>query len=549
MGGGGGGFINKSAMKDTPREVYANWYIYFVGITVAFSGGLHGFNSSNISGILKMHDVKESFDLAQYSSTAYSDLSGWLTSIIVLGGMIGAFATAPLNDLVGRRITLFLLGLLYVVGCIIQIVTTSNINQVIGARALQGFAGGGGSVAGPMLIAEVAPKAIRGLLSGFFSLTVMFGIALGYWSNYGTILHISDDSHWQWRIPLLVQFVPGVIVCAFIFFVPESPRWLAWKGHEAKALRALVRLRRLPEDHPFVVQEYTDILGGIEAERGNSQSWVGLGKELVKDRTLARRFILVLIAQVGYNFSGGNSITYYQTTILTQVGIKGDDAYLFSGIYGLIKVLAVLLYSLYFTEHFGRRNAILLGSAINILCVTWISIYLGALSGNHAGAWVSVAAICIFALGYGLGWAPNAFSLSSELFPNSLRAKMTSICIGVQYLINFLLVRFFPNMTAGIGSDGPFIIFAVVSAAIWVYLFLALPEVKGVAIEHMAELFSGHFWTNGVRASKLNKLLRKEEAENAETFRRDDKGSTAQIEDVKDTKGESPVPGRLLSAV
>lgn len=180
------------------------------------------------------------------------------------------------------------------------------------------------------------------------------GIALGYWSNYGTILHISDDSHWQWRIPLLVQFVPGVIVCAFIFFVPESPRWLAWKGHEAKALRALVRLRRLPEDHPFVVQEYTDILGGIEAERGNSQSWVGLGKELVKDRTLARRFILVLIAQVGYNFSGGNSITcvprpsrvlvpthlcadsplcfvsYYQTTILTQVGIKGDDAYLFS---------------------------------------------------------------------------------------------------------------------------------------------------------------------------------------------------------------------------
>lgn len=65
----------------------------------------------------------------------------------------------------------------------------------------------------------------------------------------------------------------------------------------------------------------------------------------------------------------------------------------------------------------------------------------------------------------------------------------------------------------------------------------------------MAELFSGHFWTNGVRASKLNKLLRREEADNAETFRRDDKGSTAQIEDVKDTKGESPVPGRLLSAV
>lgn len=55
-----------------------------------------------------------------------------------------------------------------------------------------------------------------------------------------------------------------------------------------------------------------------------------------------------------------------------------------------------------------------------------------------------------------------------------------SLCIAVQYALNFLLVRFFPNMVAGIGARGPFIIFAVVSTAILIYMFFALPEVKGV---------------------------------------------------------------------
>lgn len=110
-------------------------------------------------------------------------------------------------------------------------------------------------------------------------------------------------------MPLLIQFIPGITILAFLPFVIESPRWLAFKGRNEEALAALVRVRRLPAEHDFLLQEYTDIVGGVEAERGMSSSWVGLGKELVSNKSLGRRFVVVMIAQFGFNFSGGNSIT------------------------------------------------------------------------------------------------------------------------------------------------------------------------------------------------------------------------------------------------
>lgn len=234
--------------------------------------------------------------------------------------------------------------------------------------------------------------------------------------------------------------------------MPESPRWLILRGKNDQALRALTRIRRLPEDHPYVQDEYKEIVSSVDAEIeiAHSSSWLGLFRELKNDRTLLRRFILVMIVQIGFNISGGNSITYYQTSILSTINVTTTDgAYLFSGIYGLMKVLAVLVYAFLLSERFGLRKMLLIGAAINILCVLWIAIYLGALAGhNKAAGWVAIAAVCLFAIGYGIGWAPVAFGLNGEVFPNRIRAKVMSLTIGMQYLANFCLTRFFPNMVS-----------------------------------------------------------------------------------------------------
>lgn len=95
------------------------------------------------------------------------------------------------------------------IGTALQVASSGSINQIIGARAMQGYGSGSGSVIGTLYLAEMAPKAIRGVLCAFFPMNVMLGIALGYWTNYIAILHIADGSHWQWRFPTLFQIVSG----------------------------------------------------------------------------------------------------------------------------------------------------------------------------------------------------------------------------------------------------------------------------------------------------------------------------------------------------
>jgi SP family sugar:H+ symporter-like MFS transporter len=156
----------------------------------------------------------------------------------------------------------------------------------------------------------------------------------------------------------------------------------------------------------------TDITGAIELERNKSISWLGLVHELKADRTLARRFNLVLVVQVGFNFSGGNSITYYENAILDTIGIDGNGAYLFASIYGMVKLVSSLVYAFLCAERFGRRKMLLFSGFVDVACVTWIAIYLAVLDGNKKGGYASVAALCVFAFGYGTGWSPVAFGLN-----------------------------------------------------------------------------------------------------------------------------------------
>jgi hypothetical protein len=122
-----------------------------------------------------------------------------------------------------------------------------------------------------------------------------------------------------------------------------------------------------------------------------------------------------------------------------------------------MKVLAVFVYSLFCAERFGRRSCLLVGAAVNMVCVLYITIYLGVLAPKHntAGGWVAVVCLFIFAIGYGIGWAPVSYGLNAEVFPNAYRSKLMSITFSMQYLANFLLTRFFPNMV----SQGMLVVF------------------------------------------------------------------------------------------
>ena len=122
----------------------------------------------------------------------------------------------------------------------------------------------------PLYISEISPPEIRGALLVLEEFSIVLGIVIAFWITYGTQF---IETEWSWRLPFLLQMIPGCILGAGIIFLPFSPRWLLAKGRRREALQALRRLRRVDEVDPRVVAECWD----IEVE-------VRLQQDLLKDQ-------------------------------------------------------------------------------------------------------------------------------------------------------------------------------------------------------------------------------------------------------------------------
>lgn len=109
----------------------------------------------------------------------------------------------------------------------------------------------------PTYISEISPAEIRGTLLVFEQLSIVIGVIVAFWITYGTRF---IDSSWSWRLPFLIQILPGLVLGAGAVFLPFSPRWLANKGRDDQALHTLARLRQLPMTDRRVEKEWLDIL-------------------------------------------------------------------------------------------------------------------------------------------------------------------------------------------------------------------------------------------------------------------------------------------------
>lgn len=108
----------------------------------------------------------------------------------------------------------------------------------------------------PLYISEIAPPEIRGTLLVLQELSIVSGIVIAFYTTYGT-RHIA--SMWSWRLPFLIQIIPAIILVIGVFFLPFSPRWLAFKGRDEESLKTLAKIRQLPATDHRVQQEWYEI--------------------------------------------------------------------------------------------------------------------------------------------------------------------------------------------------------------------------------------------------------------------------------------------------
>ncbi len=427
------------------------------GTVVAALGGLlFGFDTAVISGTTS--------DLTQvYRLTP--DLLGVTVSAALVGTILGAMFAGIPGDKAGRRDSLRVMAVLYIVsalGCAFAWSWTA----LVFFRLIGGLGIGGSSVLGPMYIAEIAPAAWRGRLVGVFQFNIVAGILLAYLSNFLVgIQHFSVDAEWRWKLG--VAAVPAALFFVLLFTIPRSPRWLVKRQRVDEAGEVL----QLTGDENYE-SDLREIIESIDAEHGHAD-----------EPLFSRKYRLPIFLAITIGFfnqlSGINAILYYLNDIFAFAGfskISGDLQAVVVGLTNLIfTVIAMLV-----IDKFGRRKLLLIGGVGMALCLTGVAAIFAADSHRELLLWLLVGFIASFAFSQGaVIWV-----YLSEVFPNRVRAKGQSLGSLSHWLMNAAISFAFPAMAAWSKSI-PFMFFAAMMVLQFFVVLFVYPETAGATLEEM----------------------------------------------------------------
>ncbi|WP_313336617.1 MFS transporter, partial [Pseudomonas oryzihabitans] len=212
----------------------------FACLMAALAGLMFGLDIGVISGATKF--IQQEFQISD-------QVIEWIVSSMMAGAALGALGAGSLSAKLGRKKSLMLGAILFVVGSVLCGLATSP-TMLIFARFLLGLAIGIASFTAPLYLAEVAPENIRGSMISLYQLMITAGILLAFLSNTA----FSYYEAWRWMLGIIA--IPGVLFLIGVFALPDSPRWLIMAGRKQEAIKVLHKLRG---DEKVIQQEVAEI--------------------------------------------------------------------------------------------------------------------------------------------------------------------------------------------------------------------------------------------------------------------------------------------------
>ncbi|CAO3691949.1 unnamed protein product [Umbelopsis ramanniana] len=459
-----------------------------MGAFVAFGGVLYGYDTGTIGGILAMKEFVDTFgsiDAATGERIITSSTSSLVVSILSAGTFFGALSAGPLGDILGRRWGLiFAVFIVFNFGIILQM-ASSSIPLFVAGRFFAGFGVGIMSSLVPLYQSEALPKWIRGAVVACYQLAITIGLLIA--SIVDNATQDRPDSG-AYRVPIAVQFAWGIIITVGMLMLPETPRYLIKKGDMEGAAKSLSRLRRLPTDHPELLEELEEI-------RANHEYELSLGESSYKDLFsneghLRKRLITGCLLQMLQQLTGINFIFYYGTTFFKSSGFS--QPFLISLITNLVNVVSTFP-GLYLVEKWGRRPLLLFG-AIGMCVCQFIIAAVGVASTTLAASQALIAFVCFYIFFFACSWGPIAWVVTGEIFPLKVRSKGLSLTTASNWLLNWAIAYATPYMVdsgpgnANLGAK----VFFVWGSACFIciaFSYFMIYETKNMTLEQVDELY------------------------------------------------------------
>ncbi|EYE92879.1 putative MFS quinate transporter [Aspergillus ruber CBS 135680] len=503
-----------------PKEVF-NWKLWFAVVSFALMGAARGVDEGLISGAFDSADFQRYINYDSYSTVEQTNIKANVSAMVQIGSVGGALFAFVVCDRIGRIWATRQLCLLWILGIAIFMGNSGKLGAVYAGRFVAGLGVGQTVVVGPVYLAEISPASVRGLCTCIFTGFVYLGIVLAYFANYGCELHMGDNTHDRWLVPTSLHIIFAGLIFVLTLFQHESPRYLVKKGKEDQALKNLCRLRKLPGDHPYILEEMAGIQNShyAEMEATMGAGWLGVIKETFMLPKNLYRLYLACMAQLLSQWSGAGSITLYAPDFFEILGITGsNESLLVTAIFGIVKLVAAIICALFLVDMIGRKRSLLLGITFQAISMVYIAAFLStepkmgvvdgyeppeAKAGASRGA---IAMIYISGFGWALGWNSMQYLLTAELFPLRIRALATSMAMTLHFVNQYGNSRAVPNMLLptphGITPLGTFWFFAAVTIVGGIWVLFTVPETAGRSLESMDRLFELPWYKIGLYGNR-----------------------------------------------
>ncbi|WP_165461798.1 sugar porter family MFS transporter [Citrobacter freundii] len=447
-------------------------YIWMICLVAACGGLLFGYDWVVIGGAKPFYEA--------YFSITDPAVSGWAMSSALIGCIFGAFISGWCADKLGRKIPLIIAAILFTFSAWGTAVAT-HFDLFVVFRIIGGIGIGLAAAVSPMYIAEVSPAEKRGKFVAINQLTIVIGVLAAQLINLAiaqpvaanaTLIDIQQSWNGQtgWRWMFAACGVPSFLFLVMMFFVPESPRWLARAGKTERARKTLLKIGS---------SHYAD---ATLAEIKNTLSTDTHARQVRYSALLEPKvkpiIIIGMVLAVFQQWCGINVIFNYAQEIFASAGFDINSTLKSIVATGIINLVFTVI-ALPLVDKLGRRKLMLIGAA----GLTVIYALIAAAYGMGILGWpVLVLVLAAIAI-YALTLAPVTWVLLSEIFPNRVRGLAMSVGTLALWVACFILTYTFPLLNAGLGAAGSFLLYGVICAAGYLFVLRNVPETKGVTLE------------------------------------------------------------------
>lgn len=405
-----------------------------------------------------------------------------IVSALLWGASVGAVGCGWVSSALGRKLTLIIAAIIFVVGSL-GCAMAHNTATLVGMRFFLGLAVGMASFVAPLYLSEVAPQRLRGAMVSMYQLMITIGILIAslsdtYFAIYATIGGVTGG-HWRWMLGILA--VPAALMLLAVLTLPESPRWLLAKGREDEARGVLDRIRSLPEE---VAAEIAAIKQDLAVPQNGLSLFLG-------NSNFRRAVFLGIALQTIQQLTGINVFMYYSPFILKAAGFTSESQQLLGSILVMTVNTLSTFIAIAFVDKFGRKPLMYAGFVIMGLAMCTVGgIFHHGTEG--AAAYIAVAALLIFIVGFAMSAGPIIWILCSEIYPLNGRDFGITVSTATNWIVNGIVGATFLTMLTKLGPGNTFIGYGLLEVLFFIFFVMYVPETKGVSLEQIsANLLAG----------------------------------------------------------